>query len=179
MGEPVTTRDPPPDAAPLDSRLRSVLLHHEIDSFNARYAQALDEQRLSDWTEMFTDDALYVVLSRENFDRGLPVGLIYCENKRMIHDRAFALMETSMFAPRYLRHIIGNQVVLSEERTGTIKCRANYVVLQVLFDRPDATLHQVGVYHDVFRRVDGALKLAERRCVYDNLLVPNALCIPV
>jgi anthranilate 1,2-dioxygenase small subunit len=52
-------------------------------------------------------------------------------------------------------------------------------VLQVLLDRPDATLHQVGVYYDVFRRVGGALKLAERRCVYDNLLVPNALCIPV
>ena len=106
---------------------------------------------------------------------------VYCANVLggMIRDRAFALVETSMFAPRYLRHIIGNQAVLSEGRDGTIRSRANYVVLQVLFDRPDATLHQVGVYYDVFRRVDGALKLAERRCVYDNLLVPNALCIPV
>jgi anthranilate 1,2-dioxygenase small subunit len=179
MSEPAVTRRSPPDGAPLDSQLQSMLLHHEIESFNARYAQALDEQRLSDWTEMFTDDALYVILSRENYDRGLPVGLIYCENKRMIHDRAFALMETSMFAPRYLRHIIANQVVASVESNGTIKSRANYVVLQVLFDRPDATLHQVGVYYDMFRRVGGELKLAERRCVYDNLLVPNALCLPV
>ena len=62
---------------------------------------------------------------------------------------------------------------------GEIRARANYVVLQVLLDRPDAKLHQVGVYHDVFRRVDGELKLAERRCVYDNLLVDNALCLPV
>ncbi len=30
--------------------------------------QALDDQRLSDWTDMFTDDAFYVILSRENFD---------------------------------------------------------------------------------------------------------------
>lgn len=179
MVEPAIARDPPLKAVSLDSRLQALLLWHEIETFNARYAAALDEQRLSDWTEMFADDALYVILSRENFDRGLPVGLIYCENKGMIHDRAFALAETAMFAPRYLRHIIGNQVVLSEERNGTIKSRANYVVLQVLLDRPDATLHQVGVYYDVFRRVDGALKLAERRCVYDNLLVPNALCIPV
>ena len=179
MSEPAVTPHPPPDAAPLDSQLQAMLLHHEIESFNAQYAQALDEQRLSDWTEMFTDDALYVILSRENYDRGLPVGLIYCENKRMIHDRAFALMETSMFAPRYLRHIIGNQVVLSAESNGTVKARANYVVLQVLLDRPDATLHQVGVYYDVLRRVGGQLKLAERRCVYDNLLVPNALCVPV
>jgi anthranilate 1,2-dioxygenase small subunit len=179
MNEPVITRDPSATAVWADSRLQTMLLWHEIETFNARYAAALDEQRLSDWTEMFTDDALYVIVSRENFDRGLPVGLIYCENKGMIHDRAFALQETAMFAPRYLRHVIGNQVILSEERNGAIRSRANYVVLQVLLDRPDATLHQVGVYHDVFRRVDGALKLAERRCVYDNLLVPSALCIPV
>jgi anthranilate 1,2-dioxygenase small subunit len=172
-------RDPAVTKLPLDARIASLLLRHEVEMFNAAYAAALDEQRLSDWTDMFTDDALYVVLSRENFDRNLPVGLIYCENKGMIRDRAFALKETSMFAPRYLRHLIANQMISDEERDGSISARANYVVLQVLFDRPDATLHQVGVYHDMFRRVDGALKLAERRCVYDNLLVPNALCIPV
>jgi anthranilate 1,2-dioxygenase small subunit len=83
-----------------------------------------------------------------------------------------------MFAPRYLRHLIANLSV-KEESDGTIIARANYVVLQVLFDRPDATLHQVGTYYDKFRRTDNGLKLAERRCVYDNLLVPNALCLPV
>jgi anthranilate 1,2-dioxygenase small subunit len=84
-----------------------------------------------------------------------------------------------MFAPRYLRHIIGNTQVLRGDDNGDIRARANYVVIQVLFDRPEAKLHQVGVYHDKFRRLGGELKLAERRCVYDNLLVDNALCIPV
>jgi len=36
-----------------------------------------------------------------------------------------------------------------------------------------------GLDRAVGRRVDGVLKLAERRCVYDNLLVDNALCLPV
>jgi anthranilate 1,2-dioxygenase small subunit len=128
---------------------------------------------------MFADDAFYLVTSRENADQGLPVGLIYCEGKGMIRDRAFALEKTAMFAPRYLRHIIGNLVVTGEDADGDIRAHANYVVLQVLFDRPDATLHQVGRYHDVFRRTSDGLRLKERRCVYDNLLVPNALCIPV
>jgi anthranilate 1,2-dioxygenase small subunit len=161
------------------AQLEAMLLHHEIETFNTRYAAALDEQRLEDWIEMFTDDALYVVVSRENFDRGLPAGLIYCENKAMIRDRAFALMETTMFAPRYLRHLIGNLAVLGEHEGGHIKATANYVLMQVLFDRPDAKLHQVGVYRDVFRREGGALKLAERRCVYDSLLIDNAMCLPV
>jgi anthranilate 1,2-dioxygenase small subunit len=179
MDDSVLTRDHARAPAALDTRLESLLLHHEIEAFNARYAQALDEQRLSDWVEMFTDDGRYVVISRENADRGMPVGLIYCENKGMIFDRAFALEKTAMFAPRYLRHVVGNLQILGEVRSGEIRARANYVVLQVLFDRPDAKLHQIGAYHDVFRRVGGQLKLAERRCVYDNLLVDNALCLPV
>ena len=164
-------------AADRDKLLESLLLQHEIEAFNAAYAAALDDQRLMDWAEMFTDDAFYVVISRENADRDLPVGLIYCESKKMIRDRAFALLETSMFAPRYLRHMIANPVVSSQN--GVVTARANYVVLQVLFDRPDAKLHQVGVYQDKFRRVQGKLKLAERRCIYDSLLIDNALCLPV
>ncbi len=162
-----------------DARLDALLLRQEIDEFNAAYAAALDEQRLSDWAEMFTDDAHYIVISRENADSGLPVGLIYCDSKKMIHDRAFALEKTTMFAPRYLRHIIGNLQVLGHEENGGIRARANYVLIQVLYDRPEAKLHQVGAYHDVFRRIEGGLKLAQRRCIYDSLLIDNALCLPV
>jgi anthranilate 1,2-dioxygenase small subunit len=162
-----------------DRRLEALLLVREIEEFNNAYAAALDDQRLVDWAEMFTDDAFYLIISRENADRNMPVGLIYCENKAMIYDRAFAHEKTEMFAPRYLRHIIGNTQILRGDDNGDIRARANYVVIQVLFDRPEAKLHQVGVYHDKFRRLGGELKLAERRCVYDNLLVDNALCIPV
>ena len=105
-----------PHATTNDARLDALFLRHEVETFNAAYAAALDEQRLSDWVEMFTDDARYVVISRENADRGMPVGLIYCENKGMIYDRAFALEKTAMFAPRYLRHIIGNLQILGEDR---------------------------------------------------------------
>jgi anthranilate 1,2-dioxygenase small subunit len=178
MGENVMTR-PRSAAVIADPRLEAVLLRYEIETFNTTYAAALDEQRLMEWVELFSDDARYEVLSRENFERDLPVGLIYCENKGMIRDRAFALKETAMFAPRYMRHLIANLTVSAEAGDGTIAARANYVVLQVLFDRPDATLHQVGTYYDRFRRTADGLKLAERRCVYDNLLVPNALCLPV
>ena len=178
MGENVMTR-PLSATAVVDPRLEAVLLRHEIETFNTLYAASLDEQRLMDWVELFDDNALYVVLSRENFERNLPVGLIYCENKGMIRDRAFALKETAMFAPRYMRHLIANLTVEAEGADGIITARANYVVLQVLFDRPDATLHQVGTYYDRFRRTAKGLKLLERRCVYDNLLVPNALCLPV
>src|SRR5260370_6832828 len=88
-----------------DRRIEALLLHREVDEFNSAYAAALDEQRLADWAEMFTDDGFYVVISRENADRNMPVGLIYCENKGMLLDRANAI-KTEIFPPPSLRHII-------------------------------------------------------------------------
>jgi anthranilate 1,2-dioxygenase small subunit len=169
---------PSPELAANDRRIEALLLQRDVEEFNNAYAAALDEQRLTDWAEMFTEDAFYIVISRENADRELPVGLIYCENKGMILDRALAI-KTEMFAPRYLRHVVGNVQVLGSAPNGDVRARANYVLIQVLFDRPEAKLHQVGVYYDKFRRVGGQLKLAERRCVYDSLLIDNALCLPV
>ena len=97
----------------------------------------------------------------------------------MLADRAFALEKTAMYAPRYLRHFIANTRVVRLAEDGAIEARANYMILQTLFDRPETTLHQVGVYRDVFRRENGVLKLAERKCVYDNLLVANSLVYPI
>ena len=171
--------DKTPGAFTATDRTSLLLQRLEVDEFNANYCAALDDLRLADWAEMFTADAFYVVISRENHDRNRPVGLIYCEGRGMIRDRAFALEKTSMFAPRYLRHLVTNLHVDVVEAGTELHARANYMVTQVLFDRPDATVHQVGRYEDVFCRVDGALKLKSRRCIYDSLLVPNALCIPV
>jgi len=56
------------DPAANDRRIEALLLHREIEAFNTAYAAALDEQRLDDWAEMFTDDGFYVVSSRENAD---------------------------------------------------------------------------------------------------------------
>jgi len=162
-----------------DPRLDALLLRLEVEAFNSAYCAALDSQDLMAWVDVFTEDGCYLVISRENHEAGFPVGLIDCEGRGMIHDRAFALLKTSMFGPRYLRHMVSNLVVEPERPDGSIQARANYVVFEVLTDRPEARLHQIGEYRDIFRRANGVLKLADRRCIYDNLLVATALCIPV
>ncbi len=164
----------------LDARLEALLLRDEVERFNADYAARLDRLDLYAWTELFTEDGFYLITSRENRDAGMPVGLVDCEGMGMLKDRAFAILNTSMFGPRYLRHMISNLRVDPAEPNGDFKARANYVVFEVLTDRPDARLLQIGEYHDVFARgADGSLLLRQRVCVYDNLLVPTALCIPV
>jgi len=161
-----------------DAHLSALLLRAEIDDFNTDYADKLDRQDLTAWTDCFSADGFYTVISRENFERRYPVGLIYCEGRAMIVDRAFALLKTAMFGPRYLRHMISNLSVALQP-DGTICARANFMVFEVLTDRPEPRVLLVGEYRDVFVRVDGTVKLKERRCIYDNLLIPTALCIPV
>ena len=161
-----------------DKRLEALLLRAEIDAFNTDYAGKLDRQDLTAWVDCFAEDAFYAVISRENFQRNHPVGLIYCEGRAMIADRAFALLKTAMFGPRYLRHVLSNLSVVPEA-DGTVRARANFIVFEVLMDRPEPRVLLVGEYRDVFIRERDSLKLRERRCVYDNLLIPTALCIPV
>jgi anthranilate 1,2-dioxygenase small subunit len=161
-----------------DERLEALLLRAEIEAFNTDYAATLDRQDLTAWVDCFTEDAFYTVISRENVERNQPVGLIYCEGRGMIADRAFALLKTAMFGPRYLRHMVSDLSV-AMQLDGSVRAGANFVVFEVLTDRPDARVLLVGEYRDVFVREGDALKLKERRCVYDNLLIPTALCIPV
>lgn len=153
-------------------------LRFEVEEFNAEYANTLDEYDLDRWVEFFTEDALYRITARENFDNDLPLGLVYCEGRGMLKDRALAILKTTTFAPRYLRHFLGPARILDVKDDGAIEARANYLVVQTELEKPSEIL-QAGQYVDRFTRVSGALRLSERHCVYDSLIIPNAIVFPV
>jgi len=109
-------------------------LRAELRDLYDDYALCLDEDRLEDWPTFFTDDCHYRVLSRENHDAGLPLGLIYCMNKNMLHDRVTAIRETTMFEPRALRHFISG-VTIREDQDQTLVAQANFAIMESLSDR--------------------------------------------
>ena len=92
-------------------------------------------------------------------------------------DRAFALRNTEMYAPRYLNLQITNTRVHGVE-DGLIRAEANYLLLETLVEEP-SRVQQVGKYFDLFERVDGQLLLKERKCVYDSVVINNCLVFPV
>jgi anthranilate 1,2-dioxygenase small subunit len=152
-------------------------LRLEIEEFNTAYCWTLDSGKLDEWPEYFTDDAVYRITARENVDAGLPVGLVYCDSKKMIRDRAFAIQHSQMFAPRYMQHFVTNVRVISSDARA-IKAQANYLLLQTLVDGP-STVHQAGRYYDTLVRSGNRLLLQERQCVYDTVLIANDLVLPV
>lgn len=141
------------------------------------YAACLDAGDLDGWTGFFTEDCHYRVISRENHDAGLPLGLIYCMNKNMLRDRVTALRETTMYEPRALRHFISCVRVVRVEGE-EIHAQANFAVMESLSDQ-EPTLNMVGRYVDRWLRAGEGLVLRSRDCVYDNYRIRNSLIIPV
>ena len=160
-------------------------LRLEIEEFHTEYCNVLDQGALDRWVEFFAEDSLYRITARENADAGLRVGLVYAEGRGMIRDRAFAIMHTQMFAPRYMQHFTSNVRLISVEGSSQgagdgslIKAQTNYLLLQTLVDGP-TTIHQSGRYYDTFVRENGCLLIRERQCVYDTVLIANDLVYPV
>ena len=149
-----------------------------IEEFNTDYTETLDRGDLERWVEFFTEDAVYRVLAAENAERGLPAGLVYCEGKGMLKDRAFAILNTAMFAPRRFRHFVSNTKVLSLEADGAILARSNYLLLETLVDGR-TRIHQAGQYRDAFVGSPDRLLLRARDCVYDTAMVATSLVYPV
>jgi anthranilate 1,2-dioxygenase small subunit len=152
-------------------------LRLEIEDFNTLYAEHLDAGNLDAWIELFTDVAFYRITARENADAGLPAGIVYCEGKGMLKDRAFAIANTAMYAPRHWQHFVTNTRVLSIEPDGTIRARSNYLILETLEDGR-TLIHQSGTYHDRFVRVNAELRLQERDCVYDTQMIKTSMVYP-
>lgn len=163
----------------MDARLDPVPqgLRTELRDFYEDCALCLDDADLDRWIGFFTEDCHYRVIPRENYDAGLPLGLIYCMNKNMLRDRITALKETTMYEPRSLRHFI-SCVRINGVQGSEIRAQSNFAIMESISDQEPA-VNMVGRYLDVFCRVDGKLTLKHRDCVYDNYRIRNSLIMPV
>ncbi|MGH7045179.1 MAG: aromatic-ring-hydroxylating dioxygenase subunit beta [Stellaceae bacterium] len=141
------------------------------------YADALDEGELERWPDFFTEDCLYRVTPRENFEQEMPIALIYCESRGMLIDRVTAIRETALYVPRTLRHLVSNIRLRGVGGEG-MRLTASFALLQTMLDRP-SELFLCGQYRDRVVEDGGRLRFAERICIYDSTIVPTSLVFPV
>lgn len=151
-------------------------LRDEIATFHAEYGAVLDRGSVEQWPAFFTEDALYRITGRDNAELGLPVGLVYCEGRAMMQDRAVAIARTQMFAPRYTMHLMGTPRVEAEADDGII-AQTPFLLVQTLVEGP-STLHLAACYHDRFVRDGDRLLLAERHVIHDTNILANDLVYP-
>jgi len=154
----------------LDLRVR-------LDELYADYVACLDDEEFERWPEFFVESCTYKIISRENYDCGLPLATMLCESNGMLKDRVVAVRETSTYAPRFMRHIVGN-LRIAEWQGDTLGVQANYAVFETLVDQ-FTRVFQSGRYIDRLVVDDGRLRFREKICDYDSVLVPNSLVFPI
>jgi 3-phenylpropionate/cinnamic acid dioxygenase small subunit len=147
-----------------------------LDLYDA-YAAALDESRFDNWASCFTENAIYRLTSKENYDRGLPISIIYCEGMGMIEDRAFTTAETTIAQPRSLRHFVSG-ISVRNVVAGVYEVRANFLVLQTLLDRMTEIV-MAGRYIDRVVAGERGLLFQTKICISDTLLYPTSVVSPV
>lgn len=141
------------------------------------YAACVDNTKFEAWPDFFTDECTYRIVSRENYDAGLPMSSLMLESKAMLLDRVYGMNDTIYHAPYLQRHVISAPRIHSVEG-GVIRAEANYVVLGTKLDVPTEVFN-AGRYLDTIVTENGKLKFKERVCVFDGELVPNSIVYPI
>ena len=142
------------------------------------YAALLDSGDIGTWPDFFTEDGVYKLQSRENFDRGLPLAMLAFESRAMLKDRVYGAQETIFHDPYVQRHIVGLPRLLAREVDGTLRCEASYVVIRTKRDAMPEIL-SVGRTLDRVVATPEGLRFAERLVIFDNDLIANSLITPI
>ena len=148
-----------------------------IQQLYADYALAVDSGQWDLWPEFFTEQCVYKIQPRENFERGLPLATLFLTSKGMLKDRVYGIRETLYHDPYYQRHVVGAPMV-RQVQEGRIHSEANYAVFRTKYDK-ESTVFNVGRYLDVIVPTPDGLKFAERLCIFDSEMIPNSLIYPI
>jgi 3-phenylpropionate/cinnamic acid dioxygenase small subunit len=163
-------------AAASGLRVSAALRVRLADLYGA-YDAALGEGRYESWPEFFTERCIYQLTSRENYEAGLPLGMMQAESRAMLVDRVAALRKTTLYAPRLVRNLTTGIVLQSIDADG-MRLAASFAVFQTMLNEP-STVFLCGRLYDRVVDEAGALRFAERICVTDATLVPTSLIFPI
>ena len=141
------------------------------------YVELIDTDRLEDWIELFTEDATYQVLPRENLEHKLPASLMLCTSKNMLRDRIVSLRNANLYNPHYDRHFV-SAVRLQAVEEGLWEMRANYAVYQTNLEG-HSRLFSIGGYRDKLCFDGGRLRFREKIVIVDTFAVPSMLATPL
>ena len=160
-----------PDVDDLALRVR-------VEDFMLDYAHAIDDLDLHAWPRFFAEDARYKIIIRENFEAGLPMGVMYCDSAGMMRDRVLALETANIYEPHTYSHVLGRSR-LKRSAEGGLHARTNFIVTRTMQEGRMETF-AVGKYLDrIAVASDGALRFTERLVVLDSRRIDILLVFPL
>ncbi len=157
------------------------LLRGRIEDFFYFEAELLDERRLREWLELFTEDARYWMPLRHNpaqrsadLDNELSApGEAYYfnddkESLRIRVERVYARNAWAEIPPSRTRHLVSN-VRVKTDNGKELEVDSNFIVYRTRMEK-DTDLF-VGGRKDILRRSDGQLKITRRTIILDQAVL--------
>jgi anthranilate 1,2-dioxygenase small subunit len=148
-----------------------------VERLNARYIACIDDDRLEDWPGFFAEPCRYQIISAENYEKNLPIGLFFANSRGMLLDRVRSLREANIYAAQRYRHVLSPALVLEAE-TGTVRAQTNYHVVRILQDGAMA-LFSTGRYLDRIDLSGPEPLFAEKLVLCDSRRIDTLLAIPL
>jgi 3-phenylpropionate/cinnamic acid dioxygenase small subunit len=150
-------------------------IEREVERLQARYAHALDADRLEEWPDFFTETGRYRIATAENEERGLPLPVLYAEGRAMLRDRVASLRHANIYEPQRYRHLASAFLVERvDERV--VRSTSNFLVVRIMQDGA-TLLFASGRYLD--RIAVPEMKYEERVVVCDSRRFDTLLAIPL
>ena len=156
----------------------SIELQLAIQNLNARYAQAIDDDRLEAWPDFFTDSCRYLVTTADNLAQGMPLGMIYATSRAMLRDRVRSLRDANVYEAQRYRHMIAPPVIERGEG-GVVRAQTSFMVVRIMHTG-ETMLFVTGRYDDRIL-LDGpeAPRFVEKTVVLDSRQIDTLLAIPI
>ena len=158
-------------------QIEAVVRRLELEQLYTDYVHCLDADEIERWPDFFTEVCLYRVTSAENYEAGMPLGLIHATSRNMLKDRVSALREANIYEPQRYRHLVSS-IKIVEERDTTLELMANFLVVRTM-QEGDMTLFAAGRYLDQIQLTDGVWKFARKNVVLDSRQIDTLLAIPI
>jgi anthranilate 1,2-dioxygenase small subunit len=151
-------------------------VRHQIEALNTRYIRAIDDDALEDWPNLFTEECLYRITTRENFSQNLPLPLMECASRGMLIDRVFGYRRVNIYEPQRYTHLLSGLVIEPIDATH-MRCRQSYAVIRTMVNG-EMMIFSCGVYYDRIILGDKAM-FEERIVVQESRRVDTLLVIPI
>jgi len=156
-----------------------VELQLAVENLLARYVHALDEARLEEWPEFFVEGGRYRITTAENFERGLPLSILYADSRAMLRDRVTALRHANIYEAQRYRHTVSSTLV---ERHGasTVRAVSHFQAVRIMHTG-ESMLFATGRYLDVIRLngSGGKPQFEEKVVICDSRRFDTLLAIPL
>jgi anthranilate 1,2-dioxygenase small subunit len=154
-----------------------VIFGGEAENLFETYASLIDEDQLEEWVELFVEDCVYEILTRENISQSLPLPLMLCDNKNMLRDRILSLRQANIYNIHTDRHILS--LIHSETKEdGSIEASASYALYQTNQDG-ETRLFSVGKYLGKMIPLGGRLLFERVTVIVDTAGILTLLATPI